>query len=145
MPKSKRDSIEKIFNLNYARSFGRGYDLKVELKKSKKGVSLFAKKKIKKGNIVAYYRFKIYREPHRTLKGSSYAMAVYTKKGNPSRTLIGDIYPGSLDVPKRNISFWAYFSNEPSRGQEENAKIDDNIKSNYRNRRQVKKGDVMTY
>ena len=72
-------------------------------------------------------------------------MSIYTKKDRFNPRLIGDVYEGSLQPPKNNITFWAYFSNEPSGKQEENAMLDINLKGNYKNRSRVKAGDTMIY
>jgi len=141
--------MKKVFDASYARKLARGHDLSVSLRKNKyKGTSLYASKPIKKGQIIAYYKFKVYQlDTHRQVKGGMYGMTVYTKSGRTSRNKIGDIYSGSLDVPKRGISYWAYFSNEPSINpkQSENAYLDINLKQNYRNRRNIKVGDTMVY
>ena len=47
----------KVFSLKQAKDMAKGHDIKVVLKKNYKGVSLFAKKSIKKGSVVAYYKF----------------------------------------------------------------------------------------
>jgi len=72
-------------------------------------------------------------------------MTVYTKKDRESNRLIGDIFSGSLEPPKRGIFFLAFFSNEPSGRSTENAYLDTNLKQNYKNRTRVKKGDTMIY
>jgi hypothetical protein len=125
----------------------KGYDLKVSLKKNFKGYSLFAKKPIKKGNVIAYYRFLLhkYDDNFRGKKGDMYVMSVYNKSGRFNSNVIGDVYEGSLDLPKRNIPYWAYFSNEPSGKQTENAMLDEDRKGNFKNRDRVKPGDTMTY
>jgi hypothetical protein len=138
--------LEQVLDYRYANKMVKDYNLSVKLKKGPKGVSLFADKLIKRGNIVAYYKFKLF--PTKSFKGvkkEMYAMTVYTKNYNFNPRLIGDIFEGSLELPKYNIPFWAYFSNEPSGKQEENCTIDPNLKSNYRNRQTVKEGDTMVY
>jgi hypothetical protein len=137
-----------IFDINKAKSIAKGYDLKVTLKKNFKGTSLFAKKPIKKGSIIAYYKFLVHKNNDDNFNGvnnNMYAIAVYGKNGKEKDNLIGDIFKGSLEPPKHNIPFWAYFSNEPSKGQEENAEIDTNLKINYKNRNRVKPNDTMVY
>lgn len=142
--------MDKIFDMRYAKWLARGYDLKVTLRKNKyKGVSLYATKPIRKNNVIAYYKFKVYSDKtHKQVKHGMYGMTVYTKKGNESRSKIGDVYPGSLREPKGHISYWAYFSNEPAREpieQYQNSYLDINLNENYRNRSTVKEGDVMIY
>ena len=90
-------------------------------KKSNKGNSVFATKFIKKGNIVAYYKFKVYRDS--TFKSKSknvYIMTVYTKSGKSSDVWIGDVGSESMELAKRKIPFWGYLLNEPSLEEEEN-------------------------
>lgn len=136
-----------IFNINHAKSTAKGYNLKITLKKNFKGTSLYAKKTIKKGSVIAYYKFLVHKndDSFKSVNDNMYAITVYGKNGKERSTLIGDIYNGSLEPPKHNIPFWAYFSNEPSKGQEENARIDKNLKVNYRNRDKVKPNDTMIY
>lgn len=148
MPRSKSISpdMKKVFDADYAKKMAKDEDLKVTLKKNFKGVSLYAKKPIKKGNVIAYYKFRVnnYRT-HNGIKNNMYTMSIYNKNDKFNPYLIGDIYEGSLDKPKYGISYWAYFSNEPSGNQQENAYLDINLKSNYKKRDKVKVGDSMTY
>ena len=139
--------MKKVFNANYAKNMAKGYDLKVTLKKNFKGYSLFAKKPIKKGNVIAYYKFLLYKYTNGFTgkKDDTYVMSVYGRTGRFNPHVIGDVYEGSLDLPKRNIPFWAYFSNEPSGDQIENAFLDVDTKGNFRNRDRVKPGDTMIY
>ena len=74
-----------------------------------------------------------------------YTMTVYGKSGRARDTVMGDIYDGSLEPPKNGITYWAYFSNEPSGDQKENVYLDINTKCNYKNRNRVKVGDTMIY
>lgn len=145
-PSVNSPEMKKIFDANYAKRMAKGYDLKVTLKKNFKGYSLFAKKHIRKGNVVAYYKFLVNRYKNYTgYKNDMYAMSVYNKNDRFNPHVIGDIYEGSLEPPKRGIPFWAYFSNEPSGKQRENCMLDINLKGNYRNRDKVKPGDTMVY
>jgi hypothetical protein len=139
--------IQNVLDPKYATKMAKGYDLSVSLKKGPKGVSLFAKKQIKRGNVIAYYKFKLYpfTENFKGQKDDMYVMSVYTKNDKFNPRVIGDIFEGSLDYPKYNIPFWAYFSNEPSGDQKENCTIDPNLKNNYRKRDKVKPGETMTY
>jgi hypothetical protein len=143
-------SISSIFDINYAKKMAKGYDLKVTLKKSFKGTSLFCKKPIKKGQVVAYYKFLIHNDDDNfeSVKNTMYTMAVFTKSDKYNPRFIGDIYQGSLIPPKHNIPYWGYFSNEPSSGkkkQTENVYLDINLKENYKNRSRLKAGDTMVY
>lgn len=120
--------------------------MKVEVKRGPKGVSLFARKPIRRGNIIAYYQFKTNKyEGYTGKKGDMYTMSVYTKGERFNPRVIGDVYEGSLQKPKYNIPFFAYFSNEPSGNQKANAELDINLKSNYRNRDRIRAGDIMVY
>jgi hypothetical protein len=122
-------------------------NLKVTLrKKGVKGNSLFATKHIKKGNIIAYYLIKVYSLTKDTGPfGNTYLFTIYTKKGNASNKYTGNLFEGSLPPPRRNIPFWAYFSNEPNMNQQANSYVDNNLKINYKNRNIVKPGDTMIY
>ena len=144
-PKKKRKTL-KAFDYKYALEQAEGYPLKVTLKKNFKGTSLFAKKPIKKGSIIAYYKFRVNKyQGYTGKKNDMYTMSIYTKKGNYNPRVIGDVFEGSLEPPKYNIPYWAYFSNEPSKEQEENCYLDVNLKFNYKNRDRVKPGETMTY
>lgn len=141
-------TIDDVLNINKAKSIGKGYDLKVTLKKHPfKGTSLYAKKPIKKGSTVALYKFLVnkYDDDFVGQRNDMYAMSVYTKSGRFNSKVMGDIYSGSLRKPRRNIPYWAYFSNEPAYPQEENVYLDINLKENYKNRDKVKPGDTMIY
>lgn len=139
--------LAKIFDVKHARKLAQGHDIKVALRKHRlKGTSLYAAKDIKKGNVIAYYKFKVYREgKHRAVKRSMYTMTVYTRGYRDSKNFVGDIFAGSMAPPKRGITYWAYFANEPSGKQVENAYLDTNIKQNYRKRSRIKEGDTMVY
>lgn len=140
-------TLQNVLDANYAKRQARGYDLKVTLKKNFKGYSLFATKPISRGSVIAYYKFKVHRytDNFRGKKNNMYAMSVYTKTGRYNPYFIGDVYEGSLDLPKYNIPFWAYFSNEPSGKQIGNCELNTNLKSNYRHRDRVKEGETMVY
>jgi len=146
MSSEEENSIKDILDYKFASQYT-NKDVKVELKKAKnKGISLFAKKPIKKGNIIAYYKFKVFKEKKfKGIKNNMYTISVYNKSRRSSNTFVGDLYGGSLEMPKRGISFLAYFSNEPSPDQEENCHLDENLKNNYKNREKVKEGDTMIY
>ena len=121
--------------------------LKIILKHDNiKGSGLFATKNIKKGELIAYYKMKVF--DHRTYTSPTnyiYAFDIYTKTGRESKALIGDINLNSFPEPIKNIPFWAPFANEPSPNQKLNAEIDTNLKENYTNRAQIKQGAFMIY
>ena len=124
--------------------------LSVTLKKNKyAGTGLFATKPIKKGKVIAYYKMKVHQDttkhPYRSPTKCMYCFTVYTKGDRMSSSLMGDIDKESAPLPKNNIPYWAYFSNEPSGKQTENAYIDIALKDNYKDRKRLKPGDFMTY
>jgi len=137
--------MDKIIDPSHAMKMTKEYDLNVALKNGKKGTSLYAIKPIKAGNIIAYYKFLIYKDGYNGLDNNKYTMGVYKKNNMINMKLIGDIYEGSLDFPKYNIPFWGHFANEPSKNEKSNCIIDANIKSNYKNRNTVYEGDTMVY
>ena len=49
---------QNFLDYDYLKKFYKNYDISSYIKKTKKGISVFAKKDIKKGNVVAYYKFK---------------------------------------------------------------------------------------
>lgn len=121
--------------------------LRVKLKRSKvKGVSLYAQKLIRKNQVIAYYKFMVYsNSKYENPLDSTYTITVYNRKGKENPRLIGDIYLGSAPPPRGTIPYWAYFSNEPSPDQEENAYLDTDPKGNFRKRDRVKAGETMVY
>ena len=140
--------LQHLFDINYIKRNTPGYnDLKVELRKARnKGTALFARKPIKKGSVIAYYRMEVHdADKYKSPTKNMYTFTVYTKSGNESDKLIADLSPLSWGQPCNGIPFWAYFSNEPSGKQRENAFIDLNIANNYKNRSRVRPGDTITY
>ena len=124
--------------------------LPVTLKKHRlAGTGLFATKNVKKGQVIAYYRMKVHtdsnKKRYRSPTKCMYCFTIYTKNGNASNNLMGDIDIESAPLPKKSIPFWAYFSNEPSGKQIENAEIDMNLDENYKKRSKVRDGDYMIY
>ena len=124
--------------------------LSVTLKKNKyAGTGLFATKPINRGKTIAYYKMKVHEDSNKKSYASPtkcmYCFTVYTKGERMSNSLMGDLDKESAPQPKNNIPYWAYFSNEPSGKQKENAEIDIAVKDNYRDRNKLKAGDFMTY
>lgn len=121
--------------------------LKVTLKNTKeKGVGLFARETIKKGEIIAYYRVKIFL--YRTYESPTddvYIFEIYRKNGETYKKLIGDIEADKIPEPINNITFWAPFANEPSSNQKTNAEIDINLEGNYRDKTYSSPGEYATY
>jgi hypothetical protein len=144
---SKKKILDIITSFDYAKLFN-NKKTKVRLRKSKKfGLEVVCSKPIRKGETVAYYRFKVHRESTNVpYKEGMYNMTVFSKKDNGSRSLIGDLYSGSLEMPdKNNISYYAFFCNEPSGKDQENCFLDVELKHNYRWRKLVKEGEIMRY
>jgi hypothetical protein len=118
--------------------------LNVTLKYNNKGAAIYAKNKIKKGDVVVYYLFKIFdKKTYDSPSDNEYSMKVYDKKDNINEKYIGDVDITCIPQPKRNIPFWGVFSNEPSIGDHDNVKLDTNNKSN--NKTKIKVGKYFTY
>lgn len=124
-------------------------DLKVVLKKDPvKGVGLFAKKNIKKNEVIAYYKIQVFNyKTYKSPTNNVYTFNIYRKNGSEIKNLIGDITVDSFPSPVKNISYWAPFANEPSLEKDEvsNAEVDLDLENNYKNRKTVKVGDTMVY
>ncbi len=121
--------------------------LRVYLKKSYKGVSLFAREPIKKGQIVSYYKIKVMSERSKVkrVKDGIYTFNIYSKDDEKLKKYYGDICMESLEKPRRGIPFFGYFANEPSNGQVCNTTVDINLKENYSDRDEVRTGEFMIY
>jgi hypothetical protein len=140
--------MDKLLDINYIKKHTPDYKtLKVALKRDKiKGNSLFANRNIRKGEVLAYYKMRVYnKRTYESPFGNTYLFTVYTKSGRSDNKLVADLYECSIDPPKRGIPYWAYFSNEPSGTQEQNSMIDADEKNNYKNRDRVKQGDTLVY
>lgn len=144
----RKIAIAKFLDPSYVkRNTPNVNDLKVTVRKHKqKGVGLFATQTIRKGALIAMYRMTVFRlDTYRSPTKGMYIFTVYTKSGRESNTLIGDLSLESLPSPCRGVPFWAYFSNEPSDGEDANAWIDLNLEQNYKDRSRLKEGDTITY
>ena len=133
---------------SYIEQNTKGYEkLRVYLKKSYKGVSLFAREPIKKGQIVSYYKIKVISERSKVkrVRDGIYTFNIYSKDDEKIKKYYGDICMESLDTPRRGIPFFGYFANEPSNGQVCNTRVDINLKENYSDREDVRPGDFMIY
>lgn len=131
--------------------------LKVEMKLSDgKGMGVFATKKIKKGETIAYYRIKVFKtKGYESPTDFVYSFEVYKKNGTEYKTLIGDIYRGSFINPKLDktseegtyITYWGPFLNEPnkSKGEKINAEVELNLKDQYKDKKTTQVGDIITY
>lgn len=139
----------KILNLEYVlRHTPPGTVNKVTLRQTKfKGVGIFAKKTIRKHEVIAYYKIVVFRDSEFISETDNmYTIGVITKSGKrESTTFIGDLAEESLEPPKNGIPFWGYFANEPSGDQTPNCYIDPDAAENYKNRRRVVPGDTMVY
>ena len=124
-------------------------NLKIELKKHQvKGYGLFAKKLIKKGEVIAFYKVTVYYAArYKSPTNNIYTFNVYKLDGNENKRYIGDIDNNSFPKPINNISFLAPFANEPSEKENEviNSEMDYNLDENYKNRKIVKVGDTLIY
>jgi hypothetical protein len=122
-------------------------DLSVMLKRSElKGIGVYAKKSIKKGDIIAYYKLKIFDTNNYTSPTDrTYAFTIYDKSEKIVDGLIGDIDFSSLSPPIENIPFWGPFINEPSGEQIINVDVDYNLDYNYRDKSILNPGDYIIY
>ena len=149
MPRAKKLSpeLQKIFDIKHAKNMAKGHTLKVILKKGFKGTSLYATKPIKKGSVVAYYKFMLYKDDNKFngINNNMYAITAFNKNDKANKSLVGDIYEGSLEPPKYGIPYWGYFCNEPSGDQTENSYLDINLKGNFKNRDRLRAGETMVY
>ena len=109
-----------------------------------KRVGLFANKKIKKGEIISYYLVKAVKNPR---FNSVYTVGLYNRNGTEERKLTGDLCSESLKPPTENgITYWAYFSNEPSINEHENSYLDfENSYKETRDKSKFKEGDLVLY
>lgn len=123
----------------------KGKKLAVTLKKDPvKGVGLYARENIKKGQVVAYYKIKVFLTKHLESNGI-YTFEVYKKNGDAYKRLTGDIYRDSFSEPINDIPFWAPFANEPDKSQRTNAVIDLDLSGNYIERSHLSPDDIVIY
>lgn len=135
-------------DVNYVKRHSGTGIKKVQLKKTKyKGTGLFAKERISKNSVIAYYKFTVYKND-KSFKSASknmYTFFVMSKAGRELQSVIGDLSDDSVAPAKRGIPFWGYFANEPSGKQTPNTWIDINTAENYRTKARVAPGDTMIY
>jgi len=115
----------------------KNHSISVTLKNDdKKGVGLYAKKVINKGDVIAYYKIKIFRKKdYESPTDFVYSFEIYRKNGQEYKRLIGDIYEDSFPNPSEdNITYWAPFANEPSENQRTNSEIHINNEETYSNK-----------
>jgi len=146
--KSKKVSVKKdsyLFDMNYINDNTPNLDtLKTRLKKMKsKRVGLFANKQIKKGDVISYYLVKAFKKAR---FDAVYSVTLYNKNGSESK-FYGDLCPESLQLPTRNgITYWAYFSNEPSINEHDNSYLEFvNTHKETRNKTTIEEGDLVLY
>jgi len=140
--------MEKILDYkNILKSTPNKKELKVTLKSSKrKGVGLYAVKDINKGEIIAYYKIKVFRKKdYISPTDYVYCFEVYRKNGKEYKRLIGDIDEDSFPQPLNGVPFWGPFSNEPSMGERSNSEIEIELDTNYKDRNYSVPGDHMIY
>lgn len=124
------------------------HKLNVTLKATKKGVSVFSTKPIYKGEIVLYYKLKVYSAKNfKSKTKNKYSCTLYSKRGEEITHLIGDIYPNSVPDPLNGIPFWGHFANEPNPDEKVNTELFTNTKYNYQysNRCKLTPGDTVIY
>jgi hypothetical protein len=144
MPKKNKPYLEEV--LNHKKVLANTPDpdkLSVTLKeKNPYGTGLFATKLIQAGQTIAWYRMCLVdiNKPF-----TEYTFHHYTKSGNLSHNLVGDLFEGSVPPPKRGIPYWAHFVNEPGPQEQPNATIDTNTNGNYKNRKILRKGHIIEY
>jgi len=152
MKKSVKKSIkkiprEKLLDIDYIKKITpRLHELKTTLKKvDNKRVGLFANKPIRKKEVIAYYLVKVYKSTN-NYKDWTYSVTLYNKNNREIDNLLGDLCTESLQKPTRDgITYWAYFSNEPSVGQKENCTLEfENILEETKNKT-LKVGDFVVY
>ena len=112
-----------------------------------KGVSIVATKTIQKGDLIAYYKCKVFKESdYQSPTNFVYSFEVYRKNGESYKRFIGDIDGDSFPPPgSDNISYWAPFANEPSVGQRVNSEIVLDLKNNYKERNYLTPGETVIY
>lgn len=146
--KSKKRTTKDSYlvDMNYINENTPNLDtLTTKLKKMKnKRVGLFANKKIKKGDVISYYLVKAVKNPRFK---SVYTVMLYNKNGTAVEKLSGDLCSESLQQPTESgITYWAYFSNEPSINERENSYLDfENSHKETRNKTKLKEGDLVLY
>jgi len=147
--KDDEDVEYPFLDMSYLINHTKNYDsLKVCLKMTRKGVGLFARTPIKKGNTVAYYKVKVISDrstKYKKVKDGIYTFSIYTKDDEKIKKYFGDICMESLENPRRGAPFFGYLANEPSNGQSCNVSVDTNLKDNYTDRDEVRPGDFLLY
>lgn len=143
----KKSELDFLLDIDYIKANTPNLEkMKTTLKKMKtKRVGLFANKNIKKGEVISYYLIKAYKSSKKILN-SVYTISLYEKNGKDSK-LSGDLCLESLQMPTKNgITYWAYFSNEPSMNEKENCELD--FKNSFKDTKdkvKFEEGDFVLY
>ena len=142
------EEYQELLDINKLSVLGK-YKNRVKVclvKTNDKGIGLFAKKKIKIGETIAYYKMKVYNtSKYNSPTNNVYTFNIYRKNGKQYKNFIGDIYLKSFPKPQNGITFWAPFANEPSPNQTCNSEIDTFNKFNFKSRKKLKVGDNVIY
>lgn len=109
--------MDHLFDYENCKKFSQ--DTKVNVRKTYKGLSLFASQDIVLGETIAYYHTKIFTFNEVASKNEKYRVALNVF-GGTSDTFVADIYEDSLLEPINRISYLGYLANEPSPGQKSN-------------------------
>lgn len=142
-----KSNLSKLLEMSLEKDTENQVNFKIELKETEiKGMGLYATQVIKKGEIIAYYKMKVYKiADYNYPYGGTYIFNVYRKNGEDYKRLVGDIYSESFPKSKNNIPYWAPFVNEPNDIKNINCEIDVNLKETYRNKNALKPGSVIIY
>ena len=118
-----------------------------------KMTGVVARKAIAKGEIVAYYKMRVFQtveyegdmEFYSYPNGTKYTFTVYDKDGLRAPGLIGDLSPESVPDAIDNAPFFAHLVNEPNTKQT-NVAIDKQTSQNFGGKREsVQHGDFIVY
>jgi hypothetical protein len=144
----KKSELDFLLDIDYIKENTPNLEkMKTTLKKMKnKRVGLFANKNIKKGETISYYLVKVYKSSTKIL-GDTYSVTLYNKNGLLINNLTGNLCPESLQVPAKNgITYWAYFSNEPSMNEKQNCYLDfSNSFKESKDKLKLVEGDFVRY
>ena len=134
-------TIDRDFLIKNTKNYSK---LPTRLDKTTKGTSLIANQDIKKGDLLAYYKMKVYNsKDYKGINDNMYTFNVYNKDNKHFRNLIADIYEDTIEQPINGITFWGHLANEPSVDQKPNSKII--TKSNKNLEGDIKGGDIVIY
>ena len=121
--------------------------LSVALKHSDlKGVGLYARRPIRRGETVAYYRIKIFNaKTYVSPTNYIYAFTIHNDNQETIDDLIGDIDFNSPPPPVNGVPFWGPFINEPSKNQIINVRVDLDSNPVGEDVSNIYPGDTITY